>query len=713
LYIIGTKEPSSLPLLIEPCKTFDYFEQLLAFATVTSNLFQSLEVCSCYGKSYIEHGLFQVSDDTFLEEEPAQKIKQRNIPKSYTETKTGSVTSRRVLTIWELILPMLQPPLDFDFPEQLPLPSELYNFQKTGVTFLLNNKGALLGDEMGTGKTVITCVAMQVLFQQGYVQRALVVSPKTVLSVWTEHLPKWTNLQFTLVTGSVERRETDWHCPAHVYLVTYDTLRSDVLGDAKVLMANEIEKFDLVVVDDAHHIKNPKAGRARAVKVFNPKYRWAMTGTPIQNTLEDLVAIFDFIKPNYLRLEGLTPSRAKELIKPYFRRVEKKDVITDLPPKVRTEQWLELDDDQLAEYKAAEEREFAEIREKGDTVTKIHIFAVIQKLKQICNFAKNQETSAKSEFVVESVENIAKSGKKVLIFTQYITQGVEKLSKLLAPFGVVTITGQSSSNQRNDAIQRFRTDQDTHVFLAAVKAAGEGITLIEATYVIHFDHWWNPAVMWQAEDRAHRRGQHETLNVYSLWMRDTIDERILKILKRKGLLHQEVVAGLSEKEFDKSISTEEWLEVLGIKPKGVSAEEKFKEKPRMSVEEVLAKLEECEPLRFEEIIKQLFQKLGYPNARTTKQTHDGGIDIEASRRIAGGSERIIVQCKRRTATVGEEVARELLGVLTANRAISKGFLVVSGEVSAKCRAFCEHDGRLACLSGVEVANYLIQFDIPV
>lgn len=713
IYPIGLSEPSSLPLLTRPAETFDYFDQFLSFSDVSDNLFKPLKADSPSGKHYAAGGPRIISETSLYDEETPQQRTRRRTPKAYRETKTPTGTMRQLLTIWDIILPMLQPPLNFDFPEELPLPSELYNFQKTGVSFLLNNAGALLGDEMGTGKTVITTVAMRVLFRKGLIQRALVVCPKTILSVWAEHIPDWTALELTQVGGTRERRVTDWRYPAHVYLITYDTLRSDALGDSAILTEDDRAKFDLVVLDEAHNIKNPESGRSRAVKLFQPKYRWTLTGTPIQNSLDDLVAIFEFVKPNFLRSEGLSPRRAKELIQPYFRRVEKKDVFKELPPKVREEQWLELDDEQLTEYKATEEREISAIREKGDAVTKVHIFAVIQKLKQICNFAQNKARSPKSEFLMDVAEEIVASGKKLLVFTQYRGQGVEKLEELLKPFGFVTITGSTSSSQRTDAIRKFRNDQDTHVFLATVKAGGEGINLTEASYVIHFDHWWNPAVMWQAEDRAHRRGQQETVNIYSLWMRDTIDERIHEILKRKGLLHQEIVAGLSVGEIDKRISTEEWLEVLRIKPKGEAAKEEVLEKPKKSVNEVLARLEECEPLRFEQIIKELFRKLGYPNARTTKQAHDGGVDIIASKRAVGGQERIVVQCKRRTATVGEEVARDLLGVLTADRSISKGFLVVSGEVSAKCRAFCDRDGRLAYLSGIEVAKYLIQFGIEV
>lgn len=713
LYSIGIKEPSQIPLLTEPCKTFDCLERLLSLADVSDNLFEPLVACSILGKRYSTGSPHSISENHLFPVETKERKTRRTTPKAYTVTKTSTGALRKFLTIWDLILPMLQPPLDYEFAEQLLLPHELYNFQKSGVTFLLNNKGALLADEMGTGKTVTTVVALRVLFQKGLVKKALVACPKTAMSVWTEHLYDWADpLEVTMVSGTAERRELDWRYPAHVYLISYDTLRSDISGGAEISTEEYREKFDLVVLDEAHHIRNPGSGRARAVKLFSPNYRWALTGTPIQNSLDDLVAIFDFVKPNYLRSEGLTGSRAKKLIEPYFRRIEKKDAFKDLPPKIRAERWLDLDDDQLAEYKSAENREFENIR-KMEKVTQFHIFSMIQRLKQICNFAQNKESSPKLELVVDLVEDISESGKKVLIFSQYKEQGIEKLEKPLEKFGFVKITGESSNTHRQQAISQFQEDPDKHVYLATVKAGGEGITLTKASYVIHFDHWWNPAVMWQAEDRAHRKGQQETVNIYSLWMRGTIDERIHHILERKGLLHQEVVVGLSEKDIDQFVSTEEWLEGLGIKPRTQKVAYEPESRQKQSASEVLAKLETCDPLKFEQIIKDLFRKLGYPNARTTKQSHDGGVDIIASRHTVGGQERIVVQCKRRTATLGEGVARELLGVIAADTSISRGFLVSSGEVSTKCRSFCEQDGRLSCLAGVELARYLIQFDIQV
>ncbi len=206
--------------------------------------------------------------------------------------------------------------------------------------------------------------------------------------------------------------------------------------------------------------------------------------------------------------------------------------------------------------------------ELGEQVTKAHIFAVIMALKRVCNFASGKRSSPKSETLVEYVKTIKESGHKALVFTQWVDEyGVATLESILKPFGVSVLKGGLSDNSREAALQRFRTDPNVSVLLATLKTGGVGLTLTEANYVFHYDHWWNPATMWQAEDRVHRRGQQRGVNVYSFWTQKTIEERIHEKLCERGLLFDEVVNSLSETDVEQSISTEDWLDMLGV-PRG-------------------------------------------------------------------------------------------------------------------------------------------------
>ena len=488
--------------------------------------------------------------------------------RAYREHRMPRRTLCLTLSPFDLVLPMLHPPLEIDGAGEMQLPSELYGYQVEGVRFLCESRSALLADEMGTGKTVMSTVALRLLFRQGRARSALIVAPLSVLRVWDQHLRDWApELQVTTVHGGQRRRLTDWRCPAHVYLTTYDVLRSDVLprkrGDAPNMPLVR-RNFDVVLLDEAQNIKNPNSGRTRAVRKLEAGFRWALSGTPVENRLEDLTSLFDFVRPGLLHGEGLTAAAAARAIAPLVKRRTKAEVMKDLPPKTRQEVWLELDPAQKLAYAAAESDTRAELSSLGDKLTRVHVFTSLTRLKQICNFAPGAGDSPKLTALRDQVEQIAGSGQKVLVFTQWIKEGVDKLAPALAPYGVVTFDARLSRTERDAAVDRFRSDPEKHVFLATVKSAGVGLTLTEASYVVHFDHWWNPAWMWQAEDRAHRRGQTLPVNVYSLWMADTVEERVHALLERKGSLHAEVIDGLSESALDELISMDEWLSMFGV-----------------------------------------------------------------------------------------------------------------------------------------------------
>ncbi len=619
---------------------------------------------------------------------------------------------KRLPSIWDLIFVVLQPPLTLAQAENLFLPHSLYPYQVHGIEFLLNNEHALLADDMGTGKTVMTTVALKILLQQARIHHALILCPPSVLHEWRRHLNEWASELVTyFVRGGQDTRELIWEMPFHIYVTAYDTLARDV--ESSRLPKDMFEFFDVVVLDEAHHIKNPNSRRSRAVKRLRPKLRWALTGTPIQNKLEDLASIFEFVYPHYLTPYDLYEERVKTKIDPHFLRRRKKDVMPDLPPKQRQDYWLELDHKQRAIYEQVERNVQAEIQALGEKVTKQHIFAKIQVLKQICNFAPGKLSSPKLELLKEQVENILESGNKVIIFSQYVGEGVEKLEEALQPYGTAKIIGGQTDATRSREIERFKRSPDIPVLIASIKSGGEGLNLTEASYVVHFDHWWNPATMWQAEDRVHRRGQTRGVNVYSYWMSGTVDERIYNILEQKGLLIENVIDGLSVEQIDQSLTVEDLLGVLGIKrvitPKKPIVDIKVWQS--MSPLEIREKLYEITPKEFEELVRELMHYLGYPNVKVTGKTGDGGIDVISTRNTATGIERVAAQCKRYRGNVGVSLAREFLGAITTDKTIVKGFLITTGEFTSECLQVCERSGVIRAISGLEVAKYVKQFGL--
>jgi len=703
---------SSLDVGMHVCTVYERTELVGLQVEISENLLTPITGADLRGKDYAAH---QGTARLFEEPRLGQHARtgQR---KAYHERKTPTGTLRQRVGIWDLILPLLKPPLNLDFPTQIDLPFELYPYQIPGVQRLVENDSFLLADEMGTGKTVMSCVALRILFQQGRIRQALVVCPKSAISVWDRHLEDWTGsaITCTVVSGTRETREKDWTFPAHVYVTTFDSFKNDLLPKKAPLHDDgERGRFDLVIVDEAHHIKNPGSGRAKAVLALKSRIRWALTGTPLLNQLDDLAAIFRFVKPGLFPKETPSPARARQLIAPYFLRRRKADVLEDLPEKIRQDIWLELDPQQREAYDDAMEsgrRGWGAAQESRHSMH-THIFALIQRLKQICNFAPNATSSPKLDALLEQLDEITEDN-KACVFTQYRGEGLDKVRPYLAKYGAVEIHGQMSQAQRAQAIEEFQANPHVRVFMATTGAAGEGITLTAGSYVFHLDQWWNPVRAWQAEDRLHRMGQKKQVNVYSYWMSDTYEERINQLLEEKGLLFEEVIDALSERDIDSQVSIEDWCEVLGLEltQPAKAADQESPEQKSTGLGEIYRRLQEVTPDRFEKIVAQAFREMGYSNARVTGGAYDGGIDIRATKDSPGGVETVVVQCKRRE-QVGVDVARELLGTVAADPRITKGFLVVSGSLSQGCKQFISEHGNLAAIEGLELAKRLLDFDI--
>ena len=212
--------------------------------------------------------------------------------------------------------------------------------------------------------------------------------------------------------------------------------------------------------------------------------------------------------------------------------------------------------------------------------------------------------------------------------------------------------------------------------------------------------------MWQAEDRAHRLGQENKVNVYSFWMRDTIEQKIKQKLYEKGLLIKSVIDSLAVDAVEEMISTQEWLEMLGVEVAKVEVETLRTE----SIDSTLKKLRAGSPTDFEHLTKEFFIKQGYTNSKVTQRSRDGGVDVFGSRVIDGIEDSFIAQCKR-TTTVGVKVAREHLGILAANQKVSKGFVITSGDFTEECLRFAGANPKLTLIDGKTFANFLKQLKI--
>lgn len=450
------------------------------------------------------------------------------------------------------LLYMLQPPLEDVFKgRQVTLPFQPYPYQLQGIAFLMPRKAALLADEMGLGKTAQVIIALRLLFHAGIIRTALVVCPKPLVINWTRELRLWgEDVPFEVVGGDTKARQACWfasRCP--LKLVNYELLTRDA-----DLVADERVRFDVMVLDEAQRVKNKESKTARVVRSVRRDRSWAMSGTPVENRTEDLVNIFAFVDPG--RIPPETPARElPKLTGDCILRRVKEDVATDMPPKVIRDAHVELTAAQRAAYELAEKEGVVHLNELGDTITVQHVFELVMRLKQICNFDPLTGRSAKLEQLVADLGEVAESGRKAIVFSQWV-EPLEVIAKALAPYGPLLYHGKVPHAQRQPILDRFKSDPTKHVILMSYGTGSVGLNLQFTNYVFLFDRWWNPAIEDQAINRAHRLGQKGTVFVTRFVTPNSIEARIAEVLERKRQLFNDLIGqngpppslGLTEEE---------------------------------------------------------------------------------------------------------------------------------------------------------------------
>ena len=441
------------------------------------------------------------------------------------------------LLLRERLLLLLQPPLEHLFTgKRIRLPFEPFKYQIDGIAFLMPRHAALLADEMGLGKTMQTIVATRLLLHAGLVQRVLIVCPKPLVTNWGRELRIWAeDVPFEVIAGTTEERRFFWtQSPCPLKLVNYEVLTRDagVIDDDQV-------HFDLVILDEAQRIKNQHSKTAQAARALRRERSWALTGTPIENRPEDLINLFAFIKPDHLPPE--TPvKKLPELTRDFLLRRVKEDVLTDMPPKLIRDTYVELTPEQRTRYELAEKEGVVHLNALGDTITIQHVFELVLRLKQICNFDPLTGASGKLEQLQADLMEVASSGRKAIIFSQWV-EPLEYLADRLAEFGALQFHGRIPSRERLGVLERFRNDPKQHVLLMSYGTGSVGLNLQFANYVFLFDRWWNPAVEDQAINRAHRIGQKAPVLVTRFITPGTIESRICEVLERKRQLFAELI----------------------------------------------------------------------------------------------------------------------------------------------------------------------------
>ena len=415
--------------------------------------------------------------------------------------------------------------------QETPLFERLRPYQREGASFLFHRKSALLADEMGLGKTVQAAVALESL--KGINRRVLLVAPAPLCLNWMSELGKWArSLVVRRVSGSAQDRQVTYRLPIQVLITSYEQLRADIDS-----IASSIE-FDLVILDEVQRIKNINSSTSLACRRIRRKSSWGLSGTPLENSVDDLLSIFRFLAPQLLR-PGMSRSEIHATMQDHFLRRTKAQVLSELPPIIVRDIRLELGPHQRQVYESVWSKRLSSLDGQHGSTRVVSMLAVLTRLKQICNFDPTTGDSAKWDVLQGLFESIEQSGGKGLVFSQYV-ETLQWLSQRL------TIThevyhGGLSDDHREQMTDRFRKRPGPRIMLVSLKAGGVGLNLQEASTVILFDRWWNPAVEHQAVQRAHRFGKETPLQVIRFVVEDTIEERITEILRNKTALFDEYI----------------------------------------------------------------------------------------------------------------------------------------------------------------------------
>lgn len=497
------------------------------------------------GFTFAEAQDFVVSSSSPSTSVPASPLNAS--PASSSPSRSASASSRKrtrikppedLVKLEDRLYFVLQPPLEaLVASARMEFPFPPFPYQLEGIAFLFPRETAILADEMGLGKTMqaITTVRMLLLARQ--LRNVLLICPKPLVSNWVREFRLWApEIPVTVIEGDSTKRSWIWkQHTAPVRIANYELLMRD-----KAILDDPASHFDLVVLDEAQRIKNRNSTTAQIVRALPRGRSWALTGTPIENSVEDLVNIFEFLSPGYLR-DDMHLKSISSATRDYILRRTKDKVLTEMPPKMFRDEQLELTPAQYDSYRTAEDEGIVRLTDMGETLSIQHVFELVLRLKQICNFDPSSGASCKLERLEADMEEIAASGHKAIVFSQWVDT-LEKIAAPLERFGPMRYHGRVPSKQRESVIQRFKEDPSKHLILMSYGAGSVGLNLQFCQYVFLFDRWWNPAIEDQAVNRAHRIGAAGPVTVTRMMAADTIEQRIHDVLEEKRELFNQLFA---------------------------------------------------------------------------------------------------------------------------------------------------------------------------
>jgi SNF2 family DNA or RNA helicase len=476
--------------------------------------------------------------------------------------------------------------------------SDLRSYQEVGLRWLwflyLNGLSGMLCDEMGLGKThqAMGLIAAS-RNSDASTKKILVVCPTSVIYHWEELLKNFLPQIRVLVYYGISRKLESFETQADLLLTSYGTLRSEKQA------LSELE-FEIAIFDELQIAKNAQSQTHKALKKIRANMRLGLTGTPIENRLLELKALFDVVLPGYLPHEAqfkelfVNPieksqdtekkSLLSKLIKPFILRRKKSEVLLELPDKIEEIAYCDLSDEQRELYKKTfllhREALLHDLQNETKPVPYLHVFSLLSTLKQICDHPclitkqysdYKKHKSGKWDLFVELLQETRDSGQKLVVFSQYLDM-LDMIEAHLKENHIGYAGIRGSTRNRKEQLDKFREDPQCEIFLASLQAVGVGVDLVSASVVIHYDRWWNPARENQATDRVHRIGQNRGVQVFKLVTKGTIEEHIHRLIEKKLTLMEGII-GFDEHDQIKGLDRKELLQLLWLINKDIEQDQ--------------------------------------------------------------------------------------------------------------------------------------------
>ncbi len=465
--------------------------------------------------------------------------------------------------------------------------ADLREYQTKGFSWLWfmykYGLNGILADDMGLGKTLQALCVLQKAKDEDGQMPTLVVCPTSVVFNWEAEIQKFTPKLSCLKLSGVDRKNLFKEIQNYDIVITsYALIRRDIEELKKI-------NFRYVILDESQNIKNAMSQTAQCVKTLDAQHKLALSGTPIENKLEELWSVFDFLMPGFLfsahefnyryvnpimeRQDATVQKRLKLQIYPFILRRMKRDVAKDLPNKVENVSYCDLTPEQRDFYldvlDSTKEELFKSIEQNGLEKSRMSIFSALLRLRQICCHPRLYDTdnikgdigSGKFEHLKDMLEDIIDNDHRILLFSQFVNM-LDIVKDWLDRTGIPYEYLTGKTKDRQGAVERFNSNPNIKIFLISLKAGGTGLNLTGADYVIHYDPWWNPAVEDQATDRAYRIGQKKKVFVYRLITKNTVEEKIQKLKSAKRNLVDSVIS--VDRNIVKSLTMDDVREIFSV-----------------------------------------------------------------------------------------------------------------------------------------------------